>query len=315
LIAPAKPSAKTKRPGGFAVDQRLEHHIVAALRFRRPVPGPVKRNEGTIFVGGRKLTALIDQHGVGRPMRRERCYWRLLLRADAHGLSAIATIFRGQHELVLDVIVVAFRPAEIGALPQLDQPRPAGWHSASMCKVWATTELVPAMLLRKPCPRIEGNPLAVAETRDEAFRGRERIHPVGVIAPGAGSALTPRKACCPAILDAILALARIGGRSQVDVEVALGSIAKDALDDRPSGNPDRTVSGAPVGSIPFVGSCSARCGRSSRHRRSSCRSRRRFPQLPSALVGPKRTILSAWPSPLVSCSATRNPPGGGVSLW
>ena len=54
-------------------------------------------------------------------MRREGRYRCSLLRADAHGLSAIAAIFRGEDELFLDIVVVAFLPAEIGALSQLDQ--------------------------------------------------------------------------------------------------------------------------------------------------------------------------------------------------
>ena len=35
---------------------------------------------------------------------------------------------------------------------------------------------------------------------------------------------------------------------------------------------------------------------------------------PSAKVGPKRMSTSAWPVPLVSLSATKNPPEWGVSL-
>src|SRR5207249_5170176 len=38
------------------------------------------------------------------------------------------------------------------------------------------------------------------------------------------------------------------------------------------------------------------------------------PALPVYTLPPKRTLASARPSPLVSWSATRNPPAGGVSL-
>src|SRR5689334_5915519 len=92
-----------KRPGGLAVCHRLEHHIIAALRFRRPVPGSMERDEGAAFVGGRELIALIDEHVVGRPMRRERRYRRDLLRADTDRLSTIATVFRGEDELFLNI--------------------------------------------------------------------------------------------------------------------------------------------------------------------------------------------------------------------
>src|SRR6266404_4822428 len=201
-----------KRSGGLAVDQRLEHHIEAALRLRRPVPGPVKRNEGTIFVGGRKLAALVDLHGVGRPMRRERRYWRLVLRTDADGLSPIATVFRGEDQLFLDIVVIAFRPAEIGALPKLHQLLARQVRVLLQCVKLGPVlpELVPAMLgCENPARGIKRDPLAVAETRDEAFRWREMlIQPVGVVAPGPGSGLQLRaRVVARHIRHAILALA------------------------------------------------------------------------------------------------------------
>src|SRR6516165_11977165 len=106
-----------KRPGGLAVGQRLEHHVVAPLRFRGAVPGPVERNEGAVFIGGRKLAAFVNQHIVGRPMGREsrdRCFF---LRADTHSLPSITTVFRGEDELFPDIIVIAFRPTESKEIP------------------------------------------------------------------------------------------------------------------------------------------------------------------------------------------------------
>src|SRR5262249_32632931 len=90
------------------------------LAVRRSVPGPVKRNESAVFVGGREFAALVDQHVVGRPMSGKCRYRCLLLGADAHSLSTIAAVFRGENQLLLDIVVIAFRPTKIGALLQLD---------------------------------------------------------------------------------------------------------------------------------------------------------------------------------------------------
>src|SRR6516162_9625042 len=103
-------------PGRLAICQWLEHDIVAALRFWRAIPGSMEGNKGAVFIGGRELIALIDQHIIGRPMRREGSHRRLFLRADANRLSSVATVFRRQDELFLDIVVIAFRPAEIRAL-------------------------------------------------------------------------------------------------------------------------------------------------------------------------------------------------------
>lgn len=77
-------SENDERPRSLTVFQWLKHDIVAALRFGRPVPGSMEGNEGAVFVGGRELAALVDEHVIGRPVRRERRDRCFLLRTDAH---------------------------------------------------------------------------------------------------------------------------------------------------------------------------------------------------------------------------------------
>src|SRR5260370_31823622 len=107
--------------------------------------------------------------------RRDRCF---LLRADADSLSSIATVFRGEDQLLLGIIVIAFRPAEVAALLQLDQL--LGWQVGVLLQCVKLgpilPELVPAVLDRQnPTRGIKGDPLTVAETCDEALCGREML--------------------------------------------------------------------------------------------------------------------------------------------
>src|SRR5215471_711847 len=67
-------SENYKRPGSFAVGQWLKDHIIAPLRFRSTVPGSMECDESAVLVRRRELIALVDQHVVGRPMRRKCCY-------------------------------------------------------------------------------------------------------------------------------------------------------------------------------------------------------------------------------------------------
>src|SRR5262249_56366862 len=69
-------SEDDRRPGGLAVRQWLEHHVVAALGQRRAIPRAVEGDERTALVGSGELTPVIKQEVVGRPMpgkRRDRC--------------------------------------------------------------------------------------------------------------------------------------------------------------------------------------------------------------------------------------------------
>jgi hypothetical protein len=106
--------------GLLAIGQWLEDHVIAALRQRRAVPGPVEGDERAAAIGLRKLAAVVNQHVIRRPVSGKRGDRSLFAVANAGRLAAVAAIFRRQHELVLVLVEVAFRPAKIGALMQLD---------------------------------------------------------------------------------------------------------------------------------------------------------------------------------------------------
>src|SRR5262249_57557423 len=104
-------SEDDERPGGLAVRQWLEHHVVAALGQRRAIPRAVEGDERTALVGSGELTPVIKQEVVGRPMpgkRRDGCS---LVGTRPDRFPAVAAVFRGKHELVLGKIALTLRPA------------------------------------------------------------------------------------------------------------------------------------------------------------------------------------------------------------
>ena len=106
--------------------------------------------------------------------RRDR---RLLAGADAD-LFAVAAIFRRQHELVLQLIVVAFRPAVIGAL--LQQHDFLGRQLRALPRVEVARpvlrELIAAVLGDEETPGgVEREAFAVAQPGGVALRRREML--------------------------------------------------------------------------------------------------------------------------------------------
>src|SRR4029079_6253718 len=92
-----------------------------ALRQRRAIPRSVEGDEGAAAIARRKLVAEIDRERIGRPVTREIRDRSSPLRAEPDGLPAIAAIFRREHKLFLVLVVLASRPAIVGALADLDQ--------------------------------------------------------------------------------------------------------------------------------------------------------------------------------------------------
>ena len=123
-------------------------------------------------------------------MARE-CRDRRLL-AGAHAdLFAVAAIFRGQHELILQLIVVAFRPAVIGAL--LQQHDFLGRQLRALTRIEVARpilrELIAAVLRDEETPGgVEGETFAIAQAGRVALRRPEMlIFFVGVVEPDAGA--------------------------------------------------------------------------------------------------------------------------------
>src|SRR5260221_131984 len=92
----------------LALGEGLEDDVVAVLRQRRAVPGAVEGDEGASLIGLGEGRAVIDQEIVRRPVPGEGRDGRLLLRADAHRLAAVAALFGRQDQLLLLAVEIAF---------------------------------------------------------------------------------------------------------------------------------------------------------------------------------------------------------------
>ena len=215
-----------ERRRGLAVRQRLEHHVVPALRERRAVPRPVKRDERAAAVGGRELLSVVDGEVVGRPMAGEHRDRRSLVGARPDRVPAVAAVLRGEDELLLGQAVVAVRPAIVGTALELHQllGRLVGTLLRRVELRPVLLELVATVLGRKdPACGVDRDTFPIAKPRHEALGGREPLpRPVGVVAPDAAAGLELR-----AWLDAgrvehpVLDLAGVGGRAKVDVQRTL----------------------------------------------------------------------------------------------
>src|SRR5215470_3230913 len=91
--------------------ERLKDHVVAALRIRRPIPGTMKCDEDTVAVPPGKLLLVVPHHVIRRPVCGKRGYRRELVRTNAYGFAAIASVFGRQHQFFLERIVIALGPA------------------------------------------------------------------------------------------------------------------------------------------------------------------------------------------------------------
>ena len=190
------------RPCGFAIGERLEDDVVAALRLGRTVPRPVERNESATLIRGGEGLPGIDQKIVRRPVTGQRCDRSLFLGADAD-LPAVATIFRRQHELIRKSIIIAFRPTIVGAFFQLDDflGRKLGAFLGGKEARPVLRKLIAAVLGDEKTPGgVERKSFTVAQAGRIAFRRRETlIRFVCVIEPRASRGFpTPCRADDPA---------------------------------------------------------------------------------------------------------------------
>src|SRR6185437_14801988 len=95
---------------GLAVREGQEVHPESRLGQRRPVPGTVEAHEHAALVARRELFAGVAQQRFRRPMAGERGDGLAVPGAIPLFLS-IATVFRRQHLLLLQLVVVAVGPA------------------------------------------------------------------------------------------------------------------------------------------------------------------------------------------------------------
>ncbi len=99
----------------------MEHQVVTTLREGRAIPRAVKRDERAAVISIRKLIALVDRDVVRSPVRRKSRDGCELLRALADGFATVTAVLRSEHELVLLVVEITFRPAVVAAVFDLEQ--------------------------------------------------------------------------------------------------------------------------------------------------------------------------------------------------
>ena len=108
-------------PCGLTIREWLEHHVVAALGERRPVPRAVEGDERPAPVGRRELLTIIEHEVVGRPVGGEGRDRASLLSAQPDFLP-VAAVLRGEDQLLLGQVEIAIRPAmqeRVGLIPLL----------------------------------------------------------------------------------------------------------------------------------------------------------------------------------------------------
>jgi hypothetical protein len=101
--------------GRVIATERLEDDVISALRIWSPIKRAVKRYEHAFLIARRKLFFIVAHHAIGRPVRGEHSDWNHFIRANAY-FFAITAVLGRQNQLFNKWIVVAFRPAVIGAL-------------------------------------------------------------------------------------------------------------------------------------------------------------------------------------------------------
>src|SRR5215472_12867828 len=88
-LAPRRPSI-----GG----ERLEDHVVAALRIGRTVPGAVEGNEAAVLVVRREARAGVEREVVRCPVSRKRRDGGELVCAHADRLTTVTAVLGREHE-------------------------------------------------------------------------------------------------------------------------------------------------------------------------------------------------------------------------
>src|SRR5258706_904114 len=212
-------------PGCFSIGKWLEHNVVAALRSGSSVPGTVECDKGAALIGFRESVAEINLHVVRRPMCRKERTRLLPLGADTDLLATIAAVFRSEHQLSLLVVEIAFRPAVISALSQLDKLFSRQVLTLP-CRIKlrpVLAELVPSMLRGEDAAGgIKGESFAVAQAARISLGWREAlVGLVRVIAPDTAASHLLGAGIVPLRMgESVLLLAIVCGRAEVNEKIA-----------------------------------------------------------------------------------------------
>src|SRR5207247_2322909 len=100
---------------GFCAVHRLKHHVVATGRQRSAVPRSLKGDERAGLILLRELGARVEHQVARRPVARKPRDRQRILAAIAD-LLAVAPVLWHQQALALLPVVIAIRPAEVGAI-------------------------------------------------------------------------------------------------------------------------------------------------------------------------------------------------------
>jgi hypothetical protein len=176
-------------PVGLAVLQRLEDDEIAVLRRGGAVPRSVEGDEGALCIGGGEAGPYRSARHWGPDARGRRRRGASCLRRSL-SLAAVAAIFGGQHVAVLESVIIAGGPAEIGALEggieDFGGAFDALFDGVEFGPVLG--ELVAAMLDAEDAAcRVEAEPAGVAQARGPACGGRKLTDLVRAIGPQAAA--------------------------------------------------------------------------------------------------------------------------------
>ncbi len=212
--------------------QGLEHHVVAALGIGRPIPGTVEGNEHPVAVMSGKLLMVIEHCAIGGPMRGEGRDRTRFAGADTNLFAPVPAVFRGQHELALHRVVVAFWPTIVAAL--LQQNQLFGRQRRFLLRLIQVgpigMQLVSSVLgyVYALVGCVESKTFTVTNPGSETIgRSKGLLCLVGVIAPDPTAGLQFRTRIRARRLQRpVLQLAGVSRRAHIDVHGSIGSDGK-----------------------------------------------------------------------------------------
>src|SRR6185369_14862504 len=165
----------------------LKNYVVPTLGVRCPIPRSVKRDENTVPVPRGKFAFVVTGHRVWCPMSRKSCDRRELAGANADSFAAIASIFRCEHQLVLERIVIALGPTIIAAgLQQHHLFRRQRRFFILLEEVWPIgVQLIsPVLSYKDASDGVDRKAFPIAYSGCVSFRRREQlVHFVCIEAP------------------------------------------------------------------------------------------------------------------------------------
>src|SRR5439155_3542800 len=192
------------------------------------VPGTVECDEQPATILDREVPAVVERHPVGRPVPRERDDGPGHRLASAYRF-AVSAVLGLQHLLSAPPVVVTVRPTIIAARFQSEYLLRRQF--SALCVVIELRpvggELIAPVLSGKDCSgaRIYGQRDGVADSRHEPLAVQLCLVAVARVEPPDATGDVEQRAGILArrLRRAIAHLAGVGGRTDVDVQLAVGA--------------------------------------------------------------------------------------------